>query len=69
VLMAPLQGRESELSVLRGLTAAVVDGAAGVVVVEGAAGIGKSRLVTETCQLAASRGCLWRARLAMSLIR
>jgi DNA-binding CsgD family transcriptional regulator len=58
LLMAPLQGRGSELSVLRDLTAAVGEGAGGVVVVEGAAGIGKSRLLAEGCSVAESEGLL-----------
>ena len=56
--MAPLRGREAELTQLEALTAAARDGAGGVVVVEGAAGIGKSRLLTQACERAARRGLL-----------
>jgi DNA-binding CsgD family transcriptional regulator len=41
---------------LEALTASVREGAGGVVVLEGAAGIGKSRLLFEACERAADRG-------------
>jgi len=56
--MAPLRGREAELAQLEALTAAARDGAGGVVVVEGAAGIGKSRLLIQACERAGRRGLL-----------
>jgi DNA-binding CsgD family transcriptional regulator len=56
--MAPFRGRESEVAILRGVTDAARDGAGAVVVVKGAAGIGKSRLVSEACDQAASDGLL-----------
>src|SRR5215472_14481456 len=52
--MGPLRGRETERAALDQLIGAAVDGAGGVVVVEGAAGIGKSRLLTEAAQVAAA---------------
>ena len=43
--MTPLRGREAELARLNELARAAREGAGGVVVVAGAAGIGKSRLL------------------------
>jgi DNA-binding CsgD family transcriptional regulator len=54
--MTPLRGREAELAGLDRLVATVRDGAGGVVVVEGAAGIGKSRLLAEAGRHAAAAG-------------
>jgi DNA-binding CsgD family transcriptional regulator/tetratricopeptide (TPR) repeat protein len=54
--MAPLRGRDSECAELGRLVAATADGAGGVAIVEGAAGLGKSRLLAEAAQLAAARG-------------
>src|SRR5215472_4574350 len=54
--MGPLRGRETERAALDQLIGAAVDGAGGVVVVEGAAGIGKSRLLAEAAQVAAASG-------------
>jgi len=54
--MAPLRGRDSEYAELGRLVAAAADGAGGVAIVEGAAGIGKSRLLAEAAQIAASQG-------------
>jgi class 3 adenylate cyclase/tetratricopeptide (TPR) repeat protein len=49
-------GREAELARLAERLDAVTTGTGGLVVVEGEAGIGKSRLVTEMVRLAAARG-------------
>src|SRR5215472_11771460 len=54
--MGPLRGRETERAALDQLIGAAVDGAGGVVAVEGAAGIGKSRLLAEAAQVAAASG-------------
>ena len=54
--MGPLRGRDSERAVLGRLVAAAADGAGGIAIVEGAAGIGKSRLLAEAAQIAASLG-------------
>lgn len=56
--MTPLRGREVELTRLDELAASARDGAGGVVVVEGAAGIGKSRLLAEASGRAAAAGLL-----------
>jgi DNA-binding CsgD family transcriptional regulator len=48
--------REDELALLRGVVAAAADGAAGVIAIEGPAGIGKTRLLSEARQLAAGAG-------------
>jgi DNA-binding CsgD family transcriptional regulator len=56
--MVPLRGRETELGRLRELSASVRAGAGGVMVIEGAAGIGKSRLLTEAEGRAARAGLL-----------
>jgi len=56
--MTPLRGREAELARLNELARAARDGAGGVVVVAGAAGIGKSRLLAEAGQRAAAAGLL-----------
>lgn len=54
----PLRERQGELDVLdRGIAGALA-GSAGLVMVEGPAGIGKSRLVAETRSRAAARGML-----------
>jgi DNA-binding CsgD family transcriptional regulator len=54
--MGPLRGRDSERAVLGQPAAAVADGAGGIAIVEGAAGIGKSRLLAEAVRIAASLG-------------
>lgn len=54
--MGPLRGRDSERAVLARLVAAAADGAGGIAIVEGAAGIGKSRLLAEAAQIAAGLG-------------
>ncbi|OBF33004.1 LuxR family transcriptional regulator [Mycobacterium sp. ACS1612] len=52
----PLRGREDELTLFNALLDALADGSGGVVVVEAAPGIGKSRLVAEVMALARQRG-------------
>jgi predicted ATP-dependent serine protease len=47
-----VRGRDAELSVLGDLLARVRSGRAGVVVIEGAPGLGKSRLLSEVQQMA-----------------
>ena len=54
--MDPLRGRDGECAVLARLLASTADGAGGVVMVEGAAGIGKSRLLAEAAQMAVAGG-------------
>ena len=54
--MAPLLERERELSTLRTLTEHAAAGGSGLLVIEGPAGIGKTRLVTETRRQAAQSG-------------
>jgi DNA-binding CsgD family transcriptional regulator len=54
--MGPLRGRDSERAVLGRLVAAAVDGVGGIAIVEGAAGIGKSRLLAEAAQIATGMG-------------
>ena len=56
VLVGALYGREGECAELGRLVASAVEGAGGVVVVEGAAGIGKSRLLAHAAQIAAGQG-------------
>ena len=56
--MTPLRGRETELARLGELTDSLRAGAGGVVVVEGAAGIGKSRLLAEARSRATAGGLL-----------
>ena len=54
--MGPLRGRDSECAELSLLVAAAADGAGGIAIVEGAAGIGKSRLLAEAARIAAGLG-------------
>ena len=54
--MGPLRGRDSERAELGRLVAAAADGVGGIAIVEGAAGIGKSRLLAEAAQIAAGLG-------------
>ena len=54
--MAPLLERERELSTLRTLTAGAAAGDCGLLVIEGPAGIGKTRLVAEARREAAAAG-------------
>ena len=54
--MAPLLERERELSTLRTLTEHAAAGGSGLLVIEGPAGIGKTRLVAETRREAAQSG-------------
>src|SRR5882724_11010845 len=51
-----LHGRDAELALIRGELERVSQGAAAVIVVEGAAGMGKSRLLAEVSTLARNRG-------------
>jgi DNA-binding CsgD family transcriptional regulator/tetratricopeptide (TPR) repeat protein len=53
---AGIQGRESELRLIGGLLDTVASGSGGVVVVEGASGIGKTRLLLEGVRDAKRRG-------------
>src|SRR5260221_13856669 len=53
---AGIQGREAELRLIGGLLDEVASGSAGVIVVEGASGIGKSRLLLEGIRDAKRRG-------------
>jgi DNA-binding CsgD family transcriptional regulator len=53
---AGIQGRESELRLIGGLLDKVAAGSGGVIVVEGASGIGKSRLLLEGVRDAKRRG-------------
>jgi DNA-binding CsgD family transcriptional regulator len=56
--MTPLRGREAELARLSELATTACEGAGGVVVVAGAAGIGKSRLLAEAGRQAVAAGLL-----------
>ena len=56
--MEPLRGRADELSRLEVLVTSTRQGAGGGVVVEGAAGIGKSRLLAEASSEAAAAGLM-----------
>src|SRR5258705_4101524 len=49
-------GRDAELALVQGDLERVADGAEAVVVVEGAAGMGKSRLLAEVATIARSLG-------------
>jgi DNA-binding CsgD family transcriptional regulator/tetratricopeptide (TPR) repeat protein len=51
-----LRGRAAEQAILADLMAGAADGAAGVVLIDGPAGIGKSRLVEDAARLAAEHG-------------
>src|SRR5882762_8717219 len=51
-----LHGRDAELALVRGELERLSDGAEAVVVVEGAAGMGKSRLLAEAAAIARSLG-------------
>ena len=50
-------GREAELATLEQLLALAVNGQGQAVLIEGEAGVGKSRLVTETVARATALGC------------
>jgi DNA-binding CsgD family transcriptional regulator len=52
----PIRGRSTELAEIGGLVSAVADGHGGVLVIEGPAGIGKSRLLAETMAMAERSG-------------
>ena len=58
-MRAEFVGREAELAVLADSLAAALDGLPQVVVCEGEAGIGKTRLAQELVGLAERRGVLW----------
>ena len=62
-----LRGRASELAKLEALTHSAREGAGEVVVLEGAAGIGKSRLLAEACGRAADGGLVVAAGLCDEL--
>jgi DNA-binding CsgD family transcriptional regulator/tetratricopeptide (TPR) repeat protein len=64
-----IRGRDGELAALAAATRAVADGAGGVVVVEGMAGIGKSVLLEEEGRLAQAAGCTVAAGRADELDR
>jgi DNA-binding SARP family transcriptional activator/tetratricopeptide (TPR) repeat protein len=55
---APLVGRSAELSALQGVWQAVSAGRRGLVLVRGAAGVGKTRLVAEVAELARRQGAV-----------
>jgi DNA-binding SARP family transcriptional activator len=55
---APLIGRLAELGTLRETWQAAVAGRHGVVLVEGSAGVGKTRLVTEVAEMARQQGAV-----------
>jgi DNA-binding SARP family transcriptional activator/tetratricopeptide (TPR) repeat protein len=55
---APLIGRSAELQVLTGIWQAAAAGRRGVVLVAGGAGVGKTRLVTESAELARRQGAV-----------
>jgi DNA-binding CsgD family transcriptional regulator len=56
--LAPLRGRVTEMSLVDELIASAAAGAGGTVIVEGAAGIGKSRILSEGCVRARAAGLL-----------
>ncbi len=63
----PLRGREAELETLRGALAAAAAGRGGVAAIEGAAGIGKSRLAAELMDVAAAAGARTASGTALDL--
>jgi predicted ATPase len=54
--MAPLRGRDAESAELSALISAIADEAGGIMILTGAAGIGKTRLLAEAARTAAGRG-------------
>ncbi|WP_084226602.1 helix-turn-helix transcriptional regulator [Mycobacterium shimoidei] len=56
VRLPPIRGRTGELRAIEALITAVAQGRAGVLVIEGPPGIGKSRLLTEVSALAEKAG-------------
>src|SRR2546422_9206314 len=56
VRVREFHGRDAELALVRGELERLADGAEAVVVVEGAAGMGKSRLLAEVAAIARSLG-------------
>lgn len=65
----PMVGRDKALAILREAVAATADGAAECVVVEGPAGIGKSRLLADVAGWARGRGVAVAAGQAIELDR
>jgi len=63
---APLIGRLAELGALRETWRAAVAGWRGVVLVEGSAGVGKTRLVAEVAELARQQGAIVVAALCFA---
>ena len=63
----PLRGREAELEALREALDAAAAGRGGVASIEGAAGIGKSRLAAELMDLAAAAGARTASGTALDL--
>lgn len=55
---APLIGRSAEFGALRATWQAAADGRPGAVLVEGGAGVGKTRLVSEVAELARQQGAI-----------
>ena len=53
----PIRGRSNELKEIGALVSAAAQGRRGVLVIEGPAGIGKSRLLTETLAMADGLAC------------
>lgn len=58
-ISSALIGRESELAILSSSVASVLKGSGGIVVIQGEAGVGKSRLVAEARNLSRADGVLW----------
>jgi DNA-binding NarL/FixJ family response regulator/tetratricopeptide (TPR) repeat protein len=56
--MGPLRGRDGERAELGLVVAAAAAGAGGIAILEGAAGIGKSRLLAEAARMAVDQGLL-----------
>jgi DNA-binding CsgD family transcriptional regulator len=67
--VAPLRGRGAELTEVSALLATITDGAGRIVVMSGAAGVGKTRLLAEAGRMADERGFLVTAGAADELDR